>query len=155
MSKEVVVLGVGMHPWGKWGRPFVDYGVKAANDALNDAGLEWKDVGLVVGGDTVRGGYPGYAGGHCERPFWACQDANYNVLGLLSQAGWLTERYEYTPYGQRTIFSRNWKSCDFDGDCSTNYQESAVIATHYNSSAWPHMSWHGVPVEFFQPLLCY
>jgi len=44
----------------------------------------------------------------------------------------------HTPYGERTIFSRNWKSCDFDGDCSTNYQEYAVIATHYNSSAWPH-----------------
>ncbi|MGI9591901.1 MAG: beta-ketoacyl synthase N-terminal-like domain-containing protein, partial [Myxococcota bacterium] len=63
MSKEVTILGVGMHPWGKWGRNFVEYGVKAANDALADAGLEWKDVGLVVGGDTVRNGYPGYVAG--------------------------------------------------------------------------------------------
>ena len=63
MSKEVAILGVGMHPWGKWGRNFVEYGVKAANDALNDAGIHWKDVGLVVGGDTVRNGYPGYVAG--------------------------------------------------------------------------------------------
>ena len=63
MSKEVAILGVGMHPWGKWGKPFVEYGVKAANAALKDAGLEWKDIGLVVGGDTVRGGYPGYVAG--------------------------------------------------------------------------------------------
>ncbi len=52
-----------MHPWGKWGRNFVEYGVKAANDALKDAGIEWKDVQLVVGGDTVRNGYPGYVSG--------------------------------------------------------------------------------------------
>jgi len=34
--------------------------VKAAVDALADAGLEWKDVQLVVGGETMRNGYPGY-----------------------------------------------------------------------------------------------
>jgi acetyl-CoA acetyltransferase len=63
MPSEVAIIGAGMHPWGKWGRSFVEYGVKAANDALSDAGLEWKDVGLVVGGDTVRNGYPGYVAG--------------------------------------------------------------------------------------------
>jgi acetyl-CoA acetyltransferase len=63
MPTEVAILGAGMHPWGKWGRSFVEYGVKAANDALRDAGLEWKDVGLVVGGDTMRNGYPGYVAG--------------------------------------------------------------------------------------------
>ena len=31
-------LGVGMHPWGKWGRNFVEYGVVAARAALADAG---------------------------------------------------------------------------------------------------------------------
>lgn len=63
MSKEVAIAGVGMHPWGKWGRNFVEYGVKAARDALKDAGLEWKDVDFVVGGDTMRNGYPGYVAG--------------------------------------------------------------------------------------------
>jgi acetyl-CoA acetyltransferase len=52
-----------MHPWGKWGRNFVEYGVAAARAALRDAGLEWRDVHFVAGGDTVRNGYPGYVAG--------------------------------------------------------------------------------------------
>ena len=63
MANEVAILGVGMHPWGKWGRSFVDYGVKAARDALVDAGVEWTDIQFVAGGDTVRNGYPGYVAG--------------------------------------------------------------------------------------------
>ena len=60
---DIAILGVGMHPWGKWGRNFVEYGVAAAREALHDAGLEWQDVELVVGGDTMRNGYPGYVAG--------------------------------------------------------------------------------------------
>ena len=52
-----------MHPWGKWGRNFVEYGVAAAQDALRDAGLAWSDVQFVSGADTVRNGYPGYVAG--------------------------------------------------------------------------------------------
>ncbi|MER5452479.1 lipid-transfer protein [Streptomyces sp. NPDC002766] len=63
MTGEVAVLGAGMHPWGKWGRGFVEYGVAAARAALADAGLEWRDIGSIVGADTVRGGYPGYVSG--------------------------------------------------------------------------------------------
>lgn len=59
----VVVAGVGMHPWGKWGRSFVQYGVHAARAALADAGVAWEDVQLVVGGETVRNGYAGYVAG--------------------------------------------------------------------------------------------
>ncbi|WP_310962564.1 lipid-transfer protein [Nocardioides terrisoli] len=60
---DVVVAGVGMHPWGKWGRNFVSYGVHAAREALADAGVNWADVDLVVGGETVRNGYAGYVAG--------------------------------------------------------------------------------------------
>ncbi|KUO18692.1 lipid-transfer protein [Streptomyces dysideae] len=63
MTGEVAVLGAGMHPWGKWGRTFVEYGAAAARAALSDAGLEWREVGSIVGADTVRGGYPGYVAG--------------------------------------------------------------------------------------------
>ncbi|HVW31165.1 MAG TPA: lipid-transfer protein [Acidimicrobiia bacterium] len=52
-----------MTAWGKWGRPFVDYGVAAAREALDDAGLDWTDVDLIVGGETVRNGYAGYVAG--------------------------------------------------------------------------------------------
>ncbi|MEW2048523.1 lipid-transfer protein [Streptomyces sp. NPDC005476] len=63
MTADVAVLGAGMHPWGKWGRGFVEYGVKAARAALADAGVDWRDVDSIVGADTVRGGYPGYVAG--------------------------------------------------------------------------------------------
>ncbi len=62
-ASDVAVLGVGMHPWGKWGRPFTEYGVVAARAALADAGLDWQAVDLVVGGETVRNGYGGYVAG--------------------------------------------------------------------------------------------
>ena len=61
--EEIAVLGVGMHPWGKWGRNFVDYGVHAAQKALDDAKVAWGDVGFVSGAVTVRCGYPGYVAG--------------------------------------------------------------------------------------------
>lgn len=63
MSADIAVLGAGMHPWGKWGRSFVEYGRAAARTALADAGLEWADVRSIVGADTVRSGYPGYVAG--------------------------------------------------------------------------------------------
>jgi acetyl-CoA acetyltransferase len=60
---EVAVLGVGMHPWGKWGRNFVEYGIVAAQAALADAGLTWDEVDFVAGADTIRNGYPGFIAG--------------------------------------------------------------------------------------------
>lgn len=60
---EVAVLGVGMHPWGKWGQNFVEYGLVAVQDALADAGLTWADIGFVAGADTIRNGYPGFIAG--------------------------------------------------------------------------------------------
>ncbi|MGQ4361322.1 lipid-transfer protein [Streptomyces sp. SAS_272] len=63
MTADVAVLGAGMHPWGKWGRSFVEYGVRAARAALTDAEVDWAEIGSIVGADTVRGGYPGYVAG--------------------------------------------------------------------------------------------
>ena len=63
MTKDVAVLGVGMHPWGKWGKNFVEYGLVACNAALDDAGLAWRDVEVVAGAETVRNGYAGYVAG--------------------------------------------------------------------------------------------
>ena len=60
MGNEVAILGVGMHPWGKWGRNFVEYGVHAIHDALDDAGLDYRQVEFIAGGETIRNGYPGY-----------------------------------------------------------------------------------------------
>ncbi|SFS10857.1 lipid-transfer protein [Sphingomonas jatrophae] len=63
MSGEVVIIGAGMHPWGKWGRNFVSYGVTAAQEALRDAGVDWRDIQFVSGAATMRCGYPGYVAG--------------------------------------------------------------------------------------------
>ena len=60
---EVRILGVGMHPWGKWGRPFAEYGVVAARAALADAGVALSDVEYLAAGNTMRNGYPGYVAG--------------------------------------------------------------------------------------------
>ncbi|MFE1443752.1 lipid-transfer protein [Streptomyces sp. NPDC058739] len=63
MTADVAVLGAGMHPWGKWGRGFVAYGAAAARAALADAGVDWCDIGSIVGAGTIRGGYPGHVAG--------------------------------------------------------------------------------------------
>ena len=60
---EIAVIGAGMHPWGKWGRNFTEYGVAAALDALAAADVDYADVGFVSGAVTVRCGYPGYVAG--------------------------------------------------------------------------------------------
>jgi acetyl-CoA acetyltransferase len=62
-DRKVAVLGAGMHEWGKWGRPFVEYGLAAARDAMDDAGLGWRDMQFVSGADTIRNGYPGFVSG--------------------------------------------------------------------------------------------
>ena len=31
--EPLYILGAGMHPWGKWGRDFTEYGVVAARAA--------------------------------------------------------------------------------------------------------------------------
>jgi RHS repeat-associated protein len=40
----------------------------------------------------------------CDTPYWAMQDSNFNNLGVVNSSGVLTERYEYTPYGQRVVY---------------------------------------------------
>ena len=61
--EPVYILGAGMHPWGKWGRDFTEYGVVAGRAALRDAGLDWRQIQLVAGADTIRNGYPGFVAG--------------------------------------------------------------------------------------------
>src|SRR4051812_29465853 len=62
-DKDIAILGVGMHPWGKWGRDFTEYGMVAARAALADADIAWKDIQYVAGADTIRNGYPGFIAG--------------------------------------------------------------------------------------------
>ena len=67
-ERDIAILGVGMHPWGKWGSDFREYGLVAARAALADAGLGWTDIQFVAGADTIRNGYPGFIAGVDVRP---------------------------------------------------------------------------------------
>jgi acetyl-CoA acetyltransferase len=87
MSGEVAVLGVGMHPWGKWGRNFVEYGVQAARAALSDAGVEWRDVQFISGAATMRCGYPGYVAGATFAQALGWQGAEVNTSYAACASG--------------------------------------------------------------------
>ncbi|MGH3629767.1 MAG: lipid-transfer protein [Sciscionella sp.] len=76
---DVAIAGVGMHPWGKFGKSFLAYGRVAARAALADAGLKWTDVQMVAGANTWRGGYPGLVSGAAF-----AQDLGWNGTRLSS-----------------------------------------------------------------------
>jgi acetyl-CoA acetyltransferase len=87
MSNEIAILGAGMHPWGKWGHNFVQYGVAAAREALADADVPWRDVGFVSGGATVRCGYPGYVAGATFAQALGWQGAEVNTSYAACASG--------------------------------------------------------------------
>ena len=87
MSNEIAILGVGMHPWGKWGKNFVEYGVVAARAALKDAGVAWRDVQFVSGAATMRCGYPGYVAGATFAQALGWQGAEVNTSYAACASG--------------------------------------------------------------------
>jgi RHS repeat-associated protein len=74
-------------------------------------------------------------GNVCQRYFWTCQDANYNVLGVVMSNGRLVERYEYTPYGQRTVLSHGWYLADVDDDGDVDSTDSGLITAQWQAAA--------------------
>lgn len=87
MSREVAILGAGMHPWGKWGRSFIDYGVAAARAALRDAGVDWRAVQFVSGAATIRCGYPGQVAGATFAQALGWQGAQVNTSYAACASG--------------------------------------------------------------------
>ncbi len=89
MSKhqEVAVIGIGMHPWGKWGKSFVEYGVVAARAALADAGIAWREVGFISGAATIRNGYPGQVAGATFAQALGWQGAEVNTSYAACASG--------------------------------------------------------------------
>ncbi|MGW0044686.1 thiolase family protein [Rhodococcus sp. NPDC003348] len=48
---DVAIIGVGMHPFGRFeGKTAMQMGADAIRAALTDAGLEWRDIQFAVGG---------------------------------------------------------------------------------------------------------
>ena len=66
--KDVAIIGVGMHPWGKFpDKPWTQMAKEAIDEALADAGVQWKDVGQVISGSQLWGGRKGiYSGTYIE-----------------------------------------------------------------------------------------
>ena len=62
------------------------------------------------------------------------QDANYSVLGVVEDDGDLKERYEYTPYGERTIYKSAGSG---DPKCTAPILTSQRLVTQYGY-AYPH-----------------
>jgi acetyl-CoA C-acetyltransferase len=47
---DVAIIGVGLHPFGRFDKSAMQMGAEAIQAALLDAGLEWKDIQFGVGG---------------------------------------------------------------------------------------------------------
>ena len=59
--RDVAVLGLGMHPWGKFPeKPLNDICRVAVEGALADADLKWKDVGAVAAASSRFSGGKGW-----------------------------------------------------------------------------------------------
>jgi acetyl-CoA acetyltransferase len=53
---DVCIIGAGIHPFGRTpGRSGRDQGVFAVQQALGDAGLEWRDIQFAFGGSSASG----------------------------------------------------------------------------------------------------
>lgn len=53
---DIRIVGAGIHPFGRHdGKTGLDQGVFAANQALDDAGIEWNDIQCAFGGSLAAG----------------------------------------------------------------------------------------------------
>jgi acetyl-CoA acetyltransferase len=50
MSNDVAIIGVGIHPFGRFDKTAMEMGAEAIQGALADAKLEWKDIQFGFGG---------------------------------------------------------------------------------------------------------
>lgn len=87
MNRDIAILGVGMHPWCKLGKNFVEYGVTAARAALKDSGVDWRDIQFVSGAATLRCGYPGYVAGATFAQALGWQGAQVNTSYAACASG--------------------------------------------------------------------
>jgi acetyl-CoA acetyltransferase len=63
--KDIAILGVGLHPWGKFPeKPWTQMAMEAAREALDDAGVEWTDIQTVISGSQLWGGRKGIYSGN-------------------------------------------------------------------------------------------
>jgi acetyl-CoA acetyltransferase len=62
--REVAIIGVGLHPWGKFpNKSFVDLGIEAVGKALKDASINWRKIETICSGIYIWGGNAGHLSG--------------------------------------------------------------------------------------------
>ncbi len=62
--RDVYIIGTGEHPWGKFDdKVFTQIGEVAVQQAIKDAGVEWKDIGAIMSGILIYGGNAGHLSG--------------------------------------------------------------------------------------------
>jgi acetyl-CoA acetyltransferase len=50
MTNDVAIIGVGLHPFGRFDKTCMEMGAEAIDAALEDAGVDWKDIQFGFGG---------------------------------------------------------------------------------------------------------
>ena len=50
MTNDVAIIGVGLHPFGRFDKTAMQMGAEAIQFALDDAGVDWKDIQFGFGG---------------------------------------------------------------------------------------------------------
>src|SRR3954466_12905042 len=50
MSNDVAIIGVGLHPFGRFDKTAMEMGADAIQFALDDAGVDWRDIQFGFGG---------------------------------------------------------------------------------------------------------
>src|SRR3990167_4483140 len=62
--REVFIVGVGLHPWGKFkDKTFIELGTLAIANALKDANVEWKEIQGIFSGIYIYGSNAGHISG--------------------------------------------------------------------------------------------
>ena len=62
--REVSIIGVGIHPWGKFSeKTFVDLGTIAIANAMLDADIDWQKIETICSGIYIWGGNAGHLSG--------------------------------------------------------------------------------------------
>lgn len=62
--KDVYIVGVGMHPWGKFeNKIFTQLAEVAVAEALKDADITWDKIGAIMSGILIYGGNAGHLSG--------------------------------------------------------------------------------------------
>ena len=78
--REVVIAGVGIHRFGRWGdKTDLEMGLEAVQKALNDANMRWRDIQAAACGKVSVGMSPGNdiwaLGGTTGIPIVNCENA--------------------------------------------------------------------------------